>query len=247
LFKRLLRERLAKDWKALEAEALSRMEPVKDRARYVELYKEAKNLAPVAINFVKEALAKHKSGEFGRLVFIGRGARPFYAIAKRLAGVSGVDPREIRLIDVSRELIENHPDYRQIRDYLTQMIGLRPGLKITLVDSLNWSGATMFGLKDLIKEQYGETVQVGHHILNNTREEFGPVNHDPRKVKMANITGRAELGAHAVKEVRAFTVKGARTVPKYERNNASNTLQAWVIERALQEAVQDEITRRRKP
>ena len=54
--------------------------------QYVQIYNRTRQLTPQMIDFVETIFAKRKNKKFGKqLVFLGRGARPFYRIARKLA------------------------------------------------------------------------------------------------------------------------------------------------------------------
>lgn len=212
-------------------------------------YNRARRLLPQMIDFVETIFKKRAGGELHeQIVFLGRGARPFYRIAFRLAEHRGIDRSNIRVIEAGRRFtgkIYGQPDKRrEILDYLRSS-GVDISKPITFIDT----GVIGTVPNDLIQtfKLEGLETQVngfmfyGRDISHEKVSSYSPS--ESVKWKLPEFSPREtrsliEELPKPVTTVKELSQKENRTKAKHVKSSKSE----WLGSRLVRKAILDGLT-----
>ncbi len=224
--------------------------------QYVQIYNRAKQLTPQMIDFVETIFVKRKNNKVGRqLIFLGRGSRPFYRIAKRLAVYRNVPTEKITLME-SIKLIEagrrlsgksyNDPEIRKkLFDYMKTK-GIDFNKSITFIDT-GVIGTVPNDFIQMFKKAGFKTRVNGYMFYGRNVRTKDVTHYSPSGRIKWTLPEFSEREARSLIEElpkSTLTIKELITTengtrPKYQRSDLEERIGATVVRKAILEIISE--------
>jgi hypothetical protein len=217
---------------------------------YVHIYKRTRQLAPQMVDFVETIFDRRKKRKLYRqLVFLGRGARPFYRIAFRLAERHGVPVESIKLVEAGRRLsgkVYEKPATRKLLLKYLQSLGVDIKKSISFIDT----GVIGTVPKDFIQlfKLEGLSTKVNGYMFYGRNVKFKDIGqYSPSSKVNWIIPHLSEREARAVLEdlpksmttVKELVRHGKKVRPKYSKEEPEEILGAQVTRRAIMDSLKE--------
>jgi len=215
---------------------------------YIHIYKRTSQLVPQMVDFVETIFDRRKKGKlYGQLVFLGRGSRPFYRIAYRLAGAHRVPIESIKLVEAGRRLsgkIYEKPKMRkQLLKYL-QGQGININKPISFIDTgvigtVPNDFVQLFRLENL-------SVKVNGYMFYGRNVRFDKIGqYSPSPKINWTLPHLSEREARAILEdlpkstttVKELVESKKKVSPKYSMEEPEEIIGSLVVKRAIMDSL----------
>lgn len=215
---------------------------------YAHIYNRVRQLMPQMVDFVETIFKRRKKGRLHRqLVFLGRGARPFYRIAFKLAPYRGVRRDSIKLVEVGRRLTGKVYDYPQTRKQLLKYLrsrGVDINKPITFVDT-GVIGTVPNDLIQLFKLEGLKTKVNGFMFYGRNIKVENIGQYAPSSRIRWRLPHLSEREARAIIEelpksettVKELMSRGKQVRPKYVRDEPEEIVGALVVKKAIMDGL----------
>ncbi len=217
---------------------------------YVHLYNRTRQLIPQMVDFVETIFERRKKGKLhNQLVFLGRGARPFYRIAFRLAPGKGISTDSIKLIEAGRRLtgrVYENPKIRsQILGYLKSK-GIDLNKPISFIDTgvigtVPNDLIQMFKLEGLSTKVNGYLFY-GRNIHSKDVKQYAPSPY--LKWKLSSLSEREaraiiEQLPKSTTTIKQLISRRKKVKPKYVREEPEEIVGSLIVRRAIVDALKE--------
>ena len=230
----------------------------KQRIReYAHMYNRARQLLPQMIDFVETIFAKRARGELNeQLVFLGRGARPFYRIAFRLARLRGVNQGSVKIIEAGRRLtgqIYSQPEKRkELLQYL-KSAGIDISRPITFIDT-GVIGTVPNDLIQLFKLEGLNTPVNGFMFYGRDVPHQAVKSYAPSDAVSWKLRGFSEREARSLIEelpkpvntVKGLVRRGEHVKANYVKASEGERIGALLVRKAITDGVAEYIKKTKK-
>ncbi len=217
---------------------------------YNHIYNRTRQLMPQMVDFVQTIFKRRKAGRLNsQLVFLGRGARPFYRIAYKLGPEMGVPTKSIKIVEAGRRLtgqIKDNPTTRkQLLAYLeTRGINLKKS--ITFVDT-GVIGTVPNDFIQLLKIERPKTkvngfMFYGRNVRFEDVKQYAPsktVNWRLPRLTEREARSVIEELPKAVLTIRELVEEGKRVKPKYVKSEVEEIVGSRVVKKAIMDSLQE--------
>ncbi len=215
---------------------------------YNHVYNRVRQVMPQMIDFVETIFKRRKTSKLNRqLVFIGRGARPFYRIAYRLAPLNGVNRDLVRLVEVGRRLTGKIYDRPRIRKQLLRYLqsrGVDIKKPITFIDT-GVIGTVPNDLIQLFKLEGLKTKVNGYMFYGRNIRFEGIGQYSPSRFIKWKLPQLSERETRAIIEelpkstitIRELVSSRKTVRPKYVRDEIEERVGSDVVRKAIMDAM----------
>ncbi len=223
---------------------------------YAKIYSRTKQLLPQMVDFVQTIFAERKAQRLNtQLVFLGRGARPFYRIAFRLAEANGVKRKNVKIVEAGRRLtggIHQSPAMRKKLLGYMESKGVNTKKPITFVDT-GVIGTVPNDLIQMFRLEGLRTKVNGYMFYGRDVPHKGVKSYSPSpKVKWTlpefserEVRSLIEELPKSIKTIKELAEHGGVVLPKYARSSPEERIGAALVRLAIIDGLREMRFRRK--